>query len=386
MRIEIVVYSLKGGGAERVAANLANAWVERGHDVGITLLSAPTPGDYATAPAVEIFSAGPGGSSGNLFNALIANTRKLIALRRRIASVRPDVTFAVMADSCVLVALTCVGLPTITVGCEHNNPPLSINGPVWKLLRRLLYRLLDCVVVLTSGADDWILKNVPSRQVAVIPNAVSWPVPATGVPTDPDSLIAPDRKLFLASGRMVPAKGFDMMLDTFSTVSEALPDWDLAIMGDGPDRPALEAQRERLGLAGRVHMVGRIGNVADWYRRASVFVMSSRFEGLPMVMLEAMAGGLPAVSFDFNYGPRDIIRPDVDGVITPAGDTQALAGAMIALAQDDARRAALAARAVEVRERFSEESVLRKWDALFGALRARNGATRQRPSQARATT
>jgi glycosyltransferase involved in cell wall biosynthesis len=109
--------------------------------------------------------------------------------------------------------------------------------------------------------------------------------------------------------------------------------------------------------------------VGEWYERADLYVMTSRFEGFPNTLAEAMAQGLPAISFDCNTGPREIIRHEVDGLLVPPGDTVGLKFALDRLMGDSILRAQFATRAVEARERFSMERIARMWEALFGALR-----------------
>ncbi|MDA3877955.1 MAG: glycosyltransferase, partial [Halothiobacillus sp.] len=130
---------------------------------------------------------------------------------------------------------------------------------------------------------------------------------------------------------------------------------------------ALEARVDKWGLAGRVALPGRVGNLADWYQRAELYVMSSRFEGFPNTLLEAMAHGLPAVSFACETGPADIIREGIDGHLVPPADGEAgLARAMAAMMQDDDRRQRMGKAAVTVQERFSPERVMGEWDDVLG--------------------
>ena len=137
------------------------------------------------------------------------------------------------------------------------------------------------------------------------------------------------------------------------------------ILGDGAERGRLQAAIGGYHLNDRVSLVGRVGNVADWYHWADLFVMSSLFEGFPNVLVEAMAHGLPAVSFDCKTGPSDIIRHQVDGLLVPDGDMAAFQYALAWLMADKTAREAYAERAKDVRDRFSLENVAALWEALF---------------------
>jgi len=144
------------------------------------------------------------------------------------------------------------------------------------------------------------------------------------------------RRIVLAVGRFTKVKGFDLLIKAFAGIAIAYADWDLVILGEGPERSDLEAQVEALGLGHRVKLPGRAGNMPDWYARADLFVMSSHFEGFPLVLVEAMAHGCPAVSFDCDTGPRDIIRDEMDGrLVRPVSDTGAVSYTHLTLPTSD---------------------------------------------------
>ena len=164
---------------------------------------------------------------------------------------------------------------------------------------------------------------------------------------------------------MVEQKSFDILIEAFSSLAPVHSEWDLWILGDGPLRPALEQQIHALGLQNRVFMPGRSGNISEWYERADLYVLSSRFEGLPMTLIEAMAYGVAVVSFDCNTGPRDIIRHEVDGLLVPPEDSAGLSAALARLMGDETTRQRFAGRALEARERFSMARITGLWEQLF---------------------
>jgi glycosyltransferase involved in cell wall biosynthesis len=195
---------------------------------------------------------------------------------------------------------------------------------------------------------------------------VLLPLPPVEPALLPEGFIAPDRKLLLAVGRLSVQKGFRVLLDSFAALSSRHPSWDLALLGEGPERFRLEQQVAALELHQRVLMPGRAGNVGDWYNRADLYVLSSDFEGFPNTLAEAMAHGCPAVSFDCDTGPRDVIRHEQNGLlVTPVGDVSALESSLDRLMGDDAERERMSANAIEVRERFSLQRILALWDRQF---------------------
>jgi glycosyltransferase involved in cell wall biosynthesis len=170
-------------------------------------------------------------------------------------------------------------------------------------------------------------------------------------------------------GRLHTDKGFDILIDSFRDLAAVFPDWDLVILGEGPERDRLQGQIDVAGLAGRISMPGRVGNMQQWYQACDIYVLSSRVEGLSNSLLEAMACGMPSVAFDCETGPREIIRPDIDGLlVTPVEDPQALAAALSGLMQDKQARKTLASRAVDVRDRFSMRRVLSLWQEVFNDI------------------
>jgi glycosyltransferase involved in cell wall biosynthesis len=182
-------------------------------------------------------------------------------------------------------------------------------------------------------------------------------------------------------GRLVPQKGFDRLLEAFASIARERPGWSLTIHGEGPQRLPLTERTESLGLAGQVRFPGVTDDPAAALADADLFVLSSRWEGFPTVLGEAMALGRPVVAFDCPSGPADLIRDGLDGVLVPRDDIAALASAMASLIDDPTRRAALAARAPEVLERFGLTAILARWDELFAEVRPRNdGHVLQVPS------
>ena len=309
-----------------------------------------------------------------MFAGVVRTARRARALRRVLREVQPAVALSAMHTANVVLALAAHGLPGVrTVGSEHNFPPKAPMGVVWETLRRHAYGHLHAVVALTHECAHWLERHSHARRVPVIPNPVVWPLSQHAPLVNPATSCAPGRQILLGVGRLSEEKNFTTLIAIFARLAPLHPDWDLVILGEGAQRAALSAQVQAGGLGQRVFLPGSVGNVGDWYARASLYAMSSHFEGFPNTLVEAMAYGLPAVSFDCDTGPRDIIRHGIDGVLVAPGDVEGMASTLDTLMRDSRARARFAQRAVDARERFSMEKISRMWETVFTPSACRHG-------------
>ncbi|NVK19891.1 MAG: glycosyltransferase, partial [Methylocystaceae bacterium] len=272
------------------------------------------------------------------------------------------------ANIAIEAGLACLGSGLRIIGCEHNIPSRSVRGRLWIWLRPFAYRRMSAVTTLTRGAHQELAPLCGATPLKVIPNALRLPLGVTEPQLDPCDFVPDGAPLLLAMGRMVPAKGFDILIQRFADLAAQHPDAHLVILGDGPLRAELTEQVARLGLGARVSLPGRTGNVAQWYTRAALYLMTSRWEGMPMVLLETMGHGTVPVVTDFRHGPRDVIRDGIDGVILPEADEALWQETVLRLLADPERRAEMSARALEVRTRFGEPMVMQAWAELLAQV------------------
>lgn len=371
MRLLFFIHSLSGGGAERVTANLANHWAAMGWHITIVTLAPLNLDFYELHPGVGRIALELAGETRNVFAGSWQNLLRVRAVRRVLRQVQPDIALGVMSTANVILALATRGLANVcAIGSEHIHPPQMPLGAQWGALRRSTYGRLAAVVALTQESADWLRTHTRSQRVPIIPNVVLWPLAAQAPRLIPAAThVAADRQVLLAVGRLDKQKGFDWLVEAFRALARKYFDWNLVILGEGSERRALETQVQAAGLDGRVLLPGRAGNVGEWYERADLYVMSSRFEGFPLTLAEALVHGLPVVSFDCDTGPRDIIRPEIDGLLVPPANMDALIAALDRLMGDAALRVQFAGRAVEARERFSMERIAGMWEQLFAELR-----------------
>lgn len=344
-----------------MAATLANAWARRGDElILLCCYSGRGSCEQQLDPAVRVlwladFMRGP---------AFLQPAVKVLTLRRLIRRIRPDRVVSFLTNVNITALLATRGLDLPLVVSERTDPAHSVNlEPMLRRLRRVLYPAAYGVIVQTHQSMPHLLQVAPGvKNLLSIPN----PLPE-GLP--PARLQEPSggRKILMAVGRFNPVKQFGMLIRVFAAIAPQCPDWDLVIHGEGPERLPCLHLVETLGMTERIRLPGYSKSIWSEFLQAHGFVLSSRVEGFPNALLEAMALGLPCVALDCPSGPAEISRKGLDAVLVPVDDEQALTGALLELmrASPEQRNAAGQAAARSVRERFSLASVLQAWDAVW---------------------
>ncbi|MGW8802267.1 glycosyltransferase [Streptomyces sp. NPDC055775] len=279
-------------------------------------------------------------------------------LTRLFASARPGavvIVTQVWAMEWVALART-RGLTVI--GMSHESYLYSRSTSRFARVKRH-YADVDRMLVLTrEDADLWIREG-RMNNVGFMPNPLPF------LPSAPSPRARP---VVLSVGRLTDQKGIDMLLDAWAEVAPHHPEWTLEIHGDGEDEEALKAQSREAGLDDSVQWCGRTADVQGALDGGSIFVMSSRGEGFPLALMEAMAAGLPSVAFDCAPGVREIVSDGRDGLLAPLGSTSELAAHLRTLISDSALRDRMGDAARENVRRFSTDQVVRRWEELFTFL------------------
>lgn len=232
-------------------------------------------------------------------------------------------------------------------------------------LRNEMYQHIDALdaYVTVSEGDAAVYRAqmpLPATRVLAISNSVPEPSiqPSTGSGTT-----------VVAAGRLSAEKQYSVLVDAFAKVVAVRPEWDLRIYGGGPEKENLRRQIDRLGLYNSVRLMGSVSPIEPEWAKGAIAASTSRHESFGMTLVEAMRCGLPVVSSDCDYGPREILQHGVDGLLVPVSDPDAVAGALIQLIDDEPLRRRMSAAAVRNASRFDPGQVAKKYEELFGELR-----------------
>jgi glycosyltransferase involved in cell wall biosynthesis len=368
-RIAYVIGELTKGGAEYQLYELVRGLDRRRFVPAVFVLSE---GGYWTERlrelGVEVHEQPYGGS---------VDVGRLRSLRRRLAAFRPHVMHTVMWPGNTYGRLAAMGLGIpVVVTAERN----VIRRPAWQRgVERVLDRMTDRYLVNSQSIVDELVGHggLAQAKMQVIHNGIDLtqvpPFEADRERARATLGFAPGRRLVAQVGRLEPQKDYPTYLAAAARVAERLPDVDFLIVGEGTLRPSLEAEAARLGVGGRVQFTGVRHDVPALLGAVDVFVLTSLYEGLPNVVIEAMSSGAVVVTTDVG-GARELVVPGETGVVVPVGRPDVVAAEIERLLADPsaARRMALAARA-RIQDRFTVEAMVRRTTAVYDELLAAAG-------------
>lgn len=371
MKLALIISSLSGGGAERVLSLLANHWAARGVDVSLITIDGHATDCYPLDARVRRKALNLSADSAGLVAAVANNWRRMAALRSALDAIGATVVLSFGEQTNVQVLFATRFKPIRCVISERTDPSLHPVGPIWHALRRLAYPMADALVVQTDALLPWAQAIVGKHSAHVVPNPVR----------DMRHITGPQRTVrgavVVAAGRLVAAKGFDVLLEAFASAGREWPEWKLVILGEGPERKHLTELARKLGIMHRVSLVGWVAEPGEALAGASVFVLSSRYEGFPNALLEAMACGLPVIATTC-LGPAQIISDEIDGLLVKVDSAAELSAAMRRLMKDEKLRDRLGNNAAKVSTRYKFESVVQQWDRLLGVEVTATGAALRR--------
>jgi GalNAc-alpha-(1->4)-GalNAc-alpha-(1->3)-diNAcBac-PP-undecaprenol alpha-1,4-N-acetyl-D-galactosaminyltransferase len=358
MKLTLISSSLEVGGAERVMSIIANYWAAKGWEITIlTFDDGSEPPFYDLDDRIDIrpLAIESQDDYAISLSSVKDNLARIQILKQAIVASHPDVVISFVNTTNIMTLLACWGLKVKTIVSEHVNPASCQVNKITQLLQKFTYRRADLITVQTHAALSFF---PPDRyKTFVIPNPVALPTSDSI-----DSQLNTDARHLLAIGKLIPQKGFDLAIEAFAQVCQDRPEWTLTILGEGEMRGELEDLCAELGLEDRVFMPGVVKNIDAHLRKADIFVLSSRFEGFPVTLCEAMACGVPVIAANCLSGPREIVHNGIDGMLVMPDNVEALAMGLNQLMSDPGKRQYFSHHAPKVLDRFGVEPVMIIWN------------------------
>ncbi|MFD2098854.1 glycosyltransferase family 4 protein [Flagellimonas iocasae] len=359
MKIDFVISGLNPGGAERVMVILANHFSDIGHDVSLISLNE---GDaYTISSNINRIKL----HHGRIKAARIRGLFNLIGHYKDKKN-RPDVmiSFITLMN---LLSIFVAKLYRIPIIVSEHNSYLRYQKPKWlcDFTRTFFYPKANYVTVLTLF--DLPYYNKKGCKTVVMPN------PATFTPIA--QLPATRKKYILAVGSLdrYLNKGFDNLIRLIEPILKANKDWDLKIIGGGDKgKPILTDLVAKNNLSERIHFTGQVNNVRDLMAESEIFILPSRFEGLPMVLLEAMSQGMACIAYDCKTGPSEMITQDVNGLLIDDQNEEEMQKGLTRLMESEHLRRQLGENALKSLEKYSIENVANIWEGLFQEIKTRS--------------
>ncbi len=350
----LIAEIFRPGGTNRVVVNLANKFTDEGYKVSVySVNSSEGAPYYALHKNVEIKHLNVPLAR----NVAVRSTIGLYKTYKALIKATQDGQIIIATDPISCFALAFIKRKynkRICIAAEHMG--IAVSAKHSAIARKKLYKYLDAVTVLNAIDKDLLeLQQVQMKHCAVIPNEVSFYPEQT-----PDYSV----KKMVTVGRYVPQKGYDILINILSSVLPKHKDWSVDIIGDGYMRDELQKKIDQENLSDQVKLLQPTQNIIEAYLSASVYLLPSRFEGFPMVLLEAKACGLPCIAFDCPAGPAEIVEPN-DGRLIPFLDEVKFAEAMEELMQNPGLRTELGKNAKQNVLKYSTDAVYQKWNQLF---------------------
>lgn len=339
-------------GTERAVSNLSNLLATHNHNVYIISIdSCSGSGAYELINGVFIIHLNIGLVKASKIKKISCYKKLIAELKNNIK--KYDLDYIIGTYSSINILLPMFRKQTKTIGCEHFN--FNSANKFHKLLRFMFYRKLDAVVVLTKQ-DAVHYSFINEKNLFVIPNSLSFERNYKDIYS---------QKRVISIGRLSKQKGFDILIDVVEQISKRISDWKFTIVGDGELREILKKKIYEKKLEDLIDIIPPTNSVLDIYNSASIYLMTSRWEGLPMVLLEAQACGLPIVSFDCPEGPASVIHNEKDGFLIDFMDVTNMVNKLEILMNNYELRKNFGVSAFEASSYYSPENVYLLWENLL---------------------
>lgn len=351
-KLIVVTRSMYAGGAERVIAQLVNYFSNKKIDCKIVTID----NEIVLYDLEKDVALIPIGKKSDF--KIKDKIQRYLNLRKIINKENPDVILSMPEDIGVYVILALLGLKISVFVSERNNPWVMPDVKVTRFLRKLMYPLANGIIFQTEMAKSFFPQSVQKKGIVL-----SNPIDERRIPVPYDGK---RKRIIVGAGRLDKQKNFPVLIRAFKKFSIDYPEYELKIYGEGKLREQLEILVNELGISDKVELPGRINNLLEEMNSAAMFVLSSDYEGMPNVLLEAMCMGMPVISTDCpSGGPVELIENEVNGILVPVNNINALYNAMKMMV-DESFSSKAGHNAFKIRDKCTNYSIFEKWeDYLF---------------------
>ncbi|NLJ18277.1 glycosyltransferase family 4 protein [Globicatella sulfidifaciens] len=347
-KLLIVTRNMKAGGAERVIAQLSNYLVEQGVNCTIVTIN-DSEIFYDLNKEVNLIPIGK--RSNNIYIDKILKYREV---RKLVKSEKPDVVLSLPEEIAIFVIPALLGTKVPIVVSERNNPWVMPWKKPTRFLRKVFYPFASGYIFQTKQAATFFSKRIQEKGI-VLPN----PLDLNRIP---DAYKGERNKVIVSAGRLEKQKNFSLLIQSFAKFNQKYPEYTLTVYGEGRMRAELENLASELLPKGKISFPGQTEDLLEKIKDASMFVLSSDFEGMPNVIIEAMAVGMPVISTDCpSGGPSDLIDNKVNGILTPVGDVNEMYKAMCKIASSEEFARSLGENAQDIKVKLDSTNVIEKW-------------------------
>jgi len=353
VKILFFIHSLEAGGAERVMSLLSTDWAERGHSITIATLTSSNKPFYKLHKSIKVIPLKIASESRGTKDIIIGNYKRIVTIKKVISEGNPDIVISFMTRTNVLTTIAAKLAKKPIIISERNNF-YSVNSKKWRFLRSIVYPFSDALIVQTEHDKE---KYHYHSNVHVVLNPLIL---------EHNHKHIKRQKMILAVGRLQLHKGFHQLLKAFSQLNAK--GWQVVILGEGPERSALEKLALELHIEKNVSMPGRVTDVEEYYKKASIFVLSSKSEGFPNALIEAMGYGCASVAFDCLTGPSDIIDNRKNGILIEVGNVNKLAESIQYLIDQPKKREEFAENAKKIINELNIEIISTKWFKIINEV------------------
>jgi GalNAc-alpha-(1->4)-GalNAc-alpha-(1->3)-diNAcBac-PP-undecaprenol alpha-1,4-N-acetyl-D-galactosaminyltransferase len=302
----------------------------------------------------------------NTITTLLGRLKVYRFIYKTLKKEKPDVVIPFSTTTNGVIIVICKLLKINVIASEHTNYKVGVNSLPIKIIKRWIYPMVNALTVLTERDKEQYYSKFMDN-VVVMHN----PLPFT--PLDNLDTLHNRDKIVLAVGSVERwhIKGFDNLLKIFSQVVSKHPEWKLKIAGGGNSEYLVELINS-LNLSENVELLGAVSNIRKLMQTASIFILTSRWEGLPMVLIEAMSQGMGCVAFDCFTGPRDILTNGEDGFLIEDQNNEKFVAQLIRLIEDEDLRYEVGASAIETSKKYLPHKIAAKWELLFKQVLDKN--------------